>query len=132
SRPARWTAPYLRIYAGNPGQSFLFDFKKPIYEYYPPFEAVDVSIVDANSDGIYDLYLVQNDQSPGTYCAPRFKPRNWWEGGAQPPTEYVPPTDLAQDILLVGSEDAPYYTPFRLEHTLPGCGGLVEPWDNHS
>ncbi|HEY7775918.1 MAG TPA: VCBS repeat-containing protein, partial [Kineobactrum sp.] len=132
SIPARRRAPYLRLYAGNPDQALLFDFENPVYEYLPPFDAGDVSLVDANKDGISDLYLVQNDQSRGTYCALGFKSGDWWERGPQPPAEFVPPIDSAQDILLIGNENAPDYTPFRLEHALPGCGGLVEPWDNHS
>lgn len=132
SRPGRTIAPYLRIYLGNPDLPELFNFETPIFEYYTPYEAVDVSVVDADKNGFLDLYLVQNNHSQGTYCGPRFVASDWWEGGPHPPSDFVPPIDSAQDILLIGNKKAPYFTPFRLEHTLPGCGGLIDRWSDHS
>jgi len=136
--PIRREANYLRIFAGNPELPFLFDFNDPVFEYFPRFPAADVEVVDANRDGIPDLYLVQSDyviksdQSKGNYCDLPFQPPLWWKIGPQPPPDFVPPTDPAQDILLVGNREAERFTPLRMAFTAPGCGGLVERWNDHA
>ncbi|UHD14505.1 FG-GAP repeat domain-containing protein [Thiocapsa bogorovii] len=124
--------PYLRIYAGNPDLPYLFDFDNPVFEYRPKFDAVDLAVLDVNRDGLLDVYVVQNDQSKGTYCGPRFNPRDWWGRGPQPPKVFVPPIDKAQDLLFLGESVSSSYTPLRLEHAFPGCGGIVEEWNQHS
>lgn len=133
--------PSLRIYRGIRGAPF-FDFEGPVYDTALPYGAPDVEVIDVNGDGIIDFYVVQSDESPfdskgnqrsNTYCAGNFSHRQWWSQGNQPPPEFVPPADNANDILFVGkvspnSNTNLIYEKVFMDHAEPGCGNLVRPF----
>jgi hypothetical protein len=137
---------FVRIYSGIQDYPH-FDFSVPYFERTMPYGTPDVEILDVNSDGIADIYVVQADEmTPRTYCAGTFQNRDWWAEGNQPPRAFVPPHDLAPDLLLVGkikssmaasssnsesdSSSSPYTEVF-MNHSKPGCGFFTELFGNN-
>lgn len=120
---------WVRVFKGIKKFPY-FDFSKPIFERYFPFQTPDVEILDVNGDGIKDLYVIQVDRREGKYCAYSGGSVNkWWGGGTQPAASWIPPLDEAPDFLFVGqgfnSNNQIEFTPYKLSHRFPGCGSLA-------
>ena len=145
--------PDLAVVTGDTSRSFLrvfrgirrrpwFDFTKVYYERSLPFAAPDLEAIDINGDGILDLYVVQVDERtlkpdgsprPETYCAGSFHPDKWWpvnkKSPQSPPNNFVPPCDMAPDIVFLGRRSPKCNLRFkvvRMKHKLPGCGYYVK------
>lgn len=117
----------IRIFEGL-SVSPYFDFTRRgmILERQLPFAVPDVELFDANNDGILDVYVVQTDEvSKRTYCAGPFKNRKWWGRGNQPPTNFTPPLDQANDLLLLGGVEVASFETIEMQHSEPGCGSKV-------
>lgn len=76
-----------------------------------------------------DIYVVQADEKRG-YCATGSSElvKNYFGGRVNPPDDYMPPTDKARDVLMIGGR---YNGEFgfkkvNMRHARPGCGGIVE------
>lgn len=116
--------PKLKIFLGVDGPE-RFDFTESYFYANLQYSAPDVEVMDVNSDGIPDLYVVQNDDMSDSFCS---KPMPW-RIRPYPPYEWVAPSDLANDLLFMGME----YTDKKLkrfdkvvmEHVLPGCGYIA-------
>lgn len=119
------------------GQDPFFDFRRRAQAYYElelPFASPDLEVLDINGDGRLDIYIVQTDErTKNSYCAGRFVNREWWAQGTQPPPEFVPPLDVAPDVLLVGSQDRAKekFRAVTMHHSEPGCGFFVEKFGNN-
>lgn len=97
-----------------------------------PYAAPDVEVVDANQDGIADLYVVQVDEATvGAYCGNRgnWDPKPYT--GVQPPADFVPDKDVAPDLLLLGSPSGGGFTTVSMAHSEPGCGYVAERFGNN-
>lgn len=125
---------FLRVFRGIPEKPY-FDFSARAYYARPlPYAAPDIEAIDANGDGIMDIYIVQADENrrPLNYCGGNFVPQEWWSGGPSiimPPTNYTPPNDIAPDLLLVGNPGASFnqrFTQLKMIHSEPGCGYFVK------
>lgn len=69
----------LLIFKGRRGKPFnSIDFRRPYFSASLPHAAPDVEAIDANGDGIVDLYVVQTNEKSG-YCGPGDANR-WWGG----------------------------------------------------
>jgi hypothetical protein len=123
----RGASSYLRIYRGDPELPALFDFREPLFDQSLPFPAPDLALVDANADGLLDLYVVQRDETRDSYCGPPLNRKPWPGKDSQPPEDFVPPLDNAADLLFI-AESGGAFKAWRMAHAEPGCGGLVEPW----
>lgn len=126
---------YVRVFSGT-GVSPYFDFtRKGIwFEREMPFATPNVEILDINHDGIADIYVVQADEmTEGGFCTPgKFEKRDWWGASPDPSPEFVPPPDLANDLLLVGTgDDSTKMKEVWMDHVVPGCGSLIEPFGNN-
>lgn len=125
---------YVRVFQGT-GLEPFFDFSEQgiWYERWMPFATPDVEIVDANHDGVPDIYVVLTDEVDiGTYCGRRFNKTAWWgTTSPQPSPTFVPPVDNAPDLLLVGTGQDSKFTEVWMDHAIPGCGSLIEPFGNN-
>lgn len=125
---------YIRVFRGT-GVEPYFDFsRKGIwYEREMPYATPNVGIVDVNHDGVADIYVVQADEmTEGGFCAGRIYSRDWWGSSPDPSPEFVPPPDLAPDLLLVGTgDDSTKFDEVWMDHVIPGCGSLIEPYGNN-
>lgn len=99
---------YFKVYRGI-NRSPFFDFSSTWFKIRLPNLASDLAVLDVNNDGYPDVYLPMMDRSTDTsYCVG--SPDRLWGGGPNPPKEWVPPVDLAQDMLLIGQPgDPPFY-----------------------
>jgi len=127
-------ANYVRIYKGT-GVAPYFDFSTNEQFYFGkslPFAAHDVEIIDANGDGIPDLYVTQVDEeTTGQYCSRKgFSKTDWWSTGNLPPPDFVPPFDEAPDLLLLGNSNGGFTT-VEMEHSEPGCGFFLQTFGNN-
>lgn len=124
----------IRIFEGL-GEHPYFDFTRRgmIFERALPFAAPDIELFDANNDGIMDVYVVQTDEvTKRTYCAGAFNSRKWWGRGNQPPANFTPPYDEANDLLLLGRSDLVSFDNIVMKHSEPGCGFKVEAFGTSS
>lgn len=120
----------FRVFQGI-STSPYFNFNNPIFQENLDYFAADLEVLDVNSDGLPDVYIVMDDRSTkGTYCAAknRGQPNAFWGYGANPLPGWVPPNDQAPDILYIGSTDVGLSQGKKLvmEHSLPGCGFYAE------
>jgi hypothetical protein len=128
-----WESGGLHIFKGISEKPY-FDFNAPYFEKELQHASPDLEVVDINNDGLLDVYVVQSDQSPeeDNYCAfnwRRFQDKRnvWWGGrGTNPPASFVPPNDEAQDVVFVATPTDDILYPVYMEHSHPGCGGMVE------
>jgi len=120
---------YIRIFKGSSQEPYLkLNAGSLVYEKILDYRAPDLEVLDINSDGVADIYVVQYDNSYGKYCS-----RSWdkpWNG-PQPDADYIPPVDEAPDLLLVGSAPVLGFTEVVMDHAEPGCGTLVELFGNN-
>jgi FG-GAP-like repeat len=112
-----------------------FDFSSDgvLFEITMPYATPDIAVLDVNHDGKADLYITQVDQATrGTYCAEgNFNTRKFWGRGVNPSASFVPPLDEAHDFLFLGqSSDEPSFEIVTMEHAEPGCGFMVERFQN--
>ena len=117
---------YLQIFHGVPEFPYLDVSKEGlVYERILPYASPDVEVLDVNSDGAPDLYVVQaNEWERGTYCSNPFVKADWWEVGYN---LFTPPMDTAPDLLLVGTPNqSEAFNPINMTHAEPGCGSFVE------
>jgi FG-GAP-like repeat len=123
---------YVRVFRGIAKPPY-FNFTKPAFEARLPWSAPDLEIVDVNKDGIPDIYVVQADETVAGPC----NTRQWhsWDplncsDPSSPPT-FVPPLDLAKDLLFVGQRRgaATPYVRYTMNHAQPGCGWIAKRWD---
>lgn len=116
---------FVHVFQPIPGPR-CYDFEKPSYSASLPHAAPDLEILDVNSDGLNDVYIVQNDESSG-YCATKQQQmRQYWNGTAEKksnPKAWVPPVDAAVDILLVREGGAGVaFREVAMNRDLRGCG----------
>lgn len=143
---------WLYVFRGrSAAEPTFFDFDRPAYQLELPYASRDVEVLDANDDGIPDLYVVQVDEAPGEYCANggRGYASQWWGGGPQPPRWWTPPRDRAGDVLLLGTEGsfqgsggdvsaeaasaaAVEFTKIPMQHSEPGCGSILHRMDKRT
>ena len=121
------------IFKGVGGRR-LFNFKNPnpsrrLLDYSLPYPAPDLEVVDVNQDGIADIYVVQTNMTRGNFCGP-IQQWNKTYFGTQPPPEWTPDYDLAHDILFLGSASGTF-TSIEMNHSEPGCGGMVQRFGNN-
>jgi FG-GAP-like repeat len=127
-----------------------------LFEQTMPYATPAIAVFDADKDGrMDDIYVVQTDEgTPGTYCVPgeldSRRRRQLLGRGNQPPASYVPPLDEAHDFLLVAQKNSSLsslslssfggnavvpllsFQVVTMDHAEPGCGFLVERFQNHS
>ena len=119
---------YLRVFQGFAEAPF-FDFRqKGVYfEAELPYAAPDLELFDANNDGLADIYVVQTNEVNSTYCSGGFDARSWWSVGTQPPPEFEPPSDDANDLVFL-RDNSPgiRFVPVSMSHSEPGCGSMVQ------
>lgn len=130
-RVKEWNPPALKIFKGIDSPQ-RFNFSDFYFRATLPFSAPDVEVLDVNGDGIPDIYVVLTDtDTQDGYCggpAP-------WRIKPYPPADWVAPLDEARDVLFIGKgyqenlEDR--FVSVIMEHTLPGCGFLVEQYGNN-
>ena len=129
-------------------QSNNISVRKTYFSYALPFAAPDLEVVDANRDGVLDLYIVQNDErkrerngslrAKGYCSSPIHRYRDWFTGPRTeqtPPANYTPPLDRAPDLLFLGRRRGTRTRRFKLvtmKHKEPGCGYFVKKFGNHS
>uniref|UniRef100_A0A7S3L124 FG-GAP repeat protein n=1 Tax=Amphora coffeiformis TaxID=265554 RepID=A0A7S3L124_9STRA len=130
---------YVRVFRGT-GVEPYFDFtRKGIwFEREMPYATPNVEILDVNHDGIADIYVVQADEmTEGGFCTPntrtrKFDTSDWWGASPDPSPDFVPPPDLATDLLLIGTgDDSNKVNEVWMDHVIPGCGSLIEPFGNN-
>lgn len=120
-----WFSPHLKIFKGIDSPE-RFDFSQFYFKMALPFAAPDVEVLDVNSDGIPDLYIVLEDDSIGTYCGQPMsgKIRRY------PPSDWAAPLDEAQDILLIGkgwqANEEDHFEKIIMNHKLRGCGSIAK------
>jgi len=120
---------YLRVFKGM-GVAPFFDIENRsgmIYQSFFPHLPSAIEVVDINSDGIYDIYVVQvDDETEGSYCKEPFIKDNWRGNNGQ--GGIVAGPDLGKDFLFVGDPSSPgsKYQKIEMQHEEPGCGSLVE------
>lgn len=126
------SSSFVRIYKGLRSYPH-FEFATPYFERSMPYGTPDLEVLDVNGDGKADIYIVQSDETtPGSYCAGPFDSRQWWTKGNQPPVTFVPPVDVAPDLLLVGSSNnGSVYEEVFMWHSEPGCGFFTELFGNN-
>jgi FG-GAP-like repeat len=123
--------PLVSIYKGYKSYPH-FDWSQPYFERKMQFGTPSVEVLDVNSDGVADIYIVQTDETTlDTYCGGGlFDNRKWWASGNYPPASFVPPRDLANDLLLVGNgyskRHGVPFTEVYLNHSEPGCGFFTQ------
>lgn len=124
---------YLRIFKGRQTYAprmFPFDMTRPYYQRRLLYHSPDIEILDVNGDGRKDIYVVQVDrtQNSQNYCRIQGRTKDWWGGQTQPPEDWVPPRDMAADLILLGRGDSVQRTwqALRLNHRIPGCGGIAQ------
>jgi len=123
---------YVRVFEGKgtPAEP-IYNFRKPDFELITQHATPDVEVLDANGDGVADVYVVLVDERPdNAYCGGGFQDREWWATGSQPPVEFTPPADMAQDLLLIGDDSTGGFTVVNMTHAAPGCGFFVEKFGN--
>jgi hypothetical protein len=132
--PAKSIPSYLYIFKGIRGSPY-FNFTRPYYQARLPYSSPDLQVLDANRDNIPDIYVVQTDERTGSYCTKDMaSPADPLVCPASPdpdPTDSVPPLDLANDVLFVGTGNvkAPQYVRVAMNHSEPGCGWIAQKWD---
>jgi hypothetical protein len=113
-----------------------FDFTSQgvLFEKTMPHATPAIEVFDFNGDGVWDVYVVQTDEmTDGSYCAGTFSNRRFWGKGVNPPASFVPPLDVAHDFLFIGqSTYQPSFEIVRMNHSEPGCGFMVERFQNNS
>jgi FG-GAP-like repeat len=123
---------YLRVFRGI-AKAPYFNFTKPIFESRLPWSAPDLEIIDVNKDGIPDIYVVQANETVAGPCNTR--QFHAWDNLTCPdpngPPTFLPPLDLAKDLLFVGQQRgaASQYVRYTMNHTQPGCGWIAKRWD---
>ncbi len=122
---------WLKVFRGKRAYPY-FDFRAtPYYAIAPlPYNARDVEMLDVNNDGITDIYIAQSNATKGSPCA--FNYDTPFEEDTIIPS-YVPPLDLAPDLLLIGMKPAsnkPLFQVIKMQHALPGCGYLLKRFGN--
>jgi len=120
---------WLRIFQGTKDPPY-FQFDKPYYSLQLPYAAPDIELVDANQDGMPDIYVLQTDETRG-YCAARKGDQAEYWGGKSPnpPVQWTPPLDAAPDFLLLGAEGMNGRVGFRkvlINYRGNGCGNIAE------
>lgn len=121
---------FIRIFAGSFEPPY-FDFQSPpLYQRALPYASPDLEVLDVNDDGLPDIYVIQTDElTPETYCATFWDHRDFYTGGIQPPDEFLPPIDQANDLLLMGNGNGTFQHVW-MNHAEPGCGAKVEVFGN--
>ncbi len=129
NKERNWFEPSLKIFKGIDSPQ-RFNFSSYYFKMTLPFAAPDVEVLDVNSDGIPDLYLVLNDESKESFCG---KPMPW-EIKPFPPDDWTAPLDEAQDFLLIGrgfqENENDRFERVAMEHKLPGCGFIGKTFGN--
>lgn len=127
---------WLHVFVGTEEPPY-FDFRKPYYTRRLPNVPFGIELLDVNRDGIVDVYVTQRALD-SEYCFGDIveMQETYYGGDAQPPPDWVPPVDRAQDLVLVGSKD-PHkngkYTwkdKVRIRHKMRGCTDMVEAFGN--
>lgn len=135
-------ASYLRIFRGQPEYPYFEFIANAWYQRTLPFAAPDIEAIDANGDGLMDLYVVQADERriPNNYCGGILDPTDWWSGGPSrimPPASFTPPPDQAPDLLLLrnqnqGAPKEQRMLEVQMQHAEPGCGYFVKKFNDRS
>lgn len=139
---------FLRIFEGIRTRPYFKFNRKGYFGMTLPFAAPDIEVFDVNNDGKMDLYIVQanetrknDDGSPilDNYCGGKLDPKRWWKNhpAKTPPDSFVPPKDVAPDILLLGSSiNNPKrnlrFQRITMKHREPGCGYFVKKFGEKS
>ena len=136
---------FLRVFKGIKKPPYFQFRSRSYYNRRLPFAAPDLEVIDADRDGNMDLYIVQADErqrrKDGTfrrnnYCGGRLKPARWWSGGRNrisPPDSFVPPRDIAPDLLLLGQPKTKNrFKVVKMKHQEPGCGYFVKRFNRRS
>lgn len=130
NKDREWFEPALKIFKGIDSPQ-RFDFSNYYFRMTLPFFAPDVEVLDVNSDGIPDLYVVLKDDSKDSFCG---KPMSW-DIKPYPPDDWIAPLDQAQDLLLVGRgfqlEKNDRFEKVILDHQIPGCGFIAKQFGNN-
>lgn len=118
---------YLNIFNGKPTEPF-FMLNKPYLSMELPHASEDFEILDANSDGIKDIYVSQTDEKQG-YCAAKGgkNVRKFFPGQRIiPPDDWIPPTDV-NDLLVFGTKinDTTSFQMSKMSFRGNGCGSFV-------
>ena len=126
---------YVRIFEGKPTFPHFDFLQRPFFERRLPYSSPDVELVDANNDGILDMYVVQVNQtvSSDNYCSHASSTVDFYgQTGPKAPDDFTPPLDRAKDLLLLGNSDGTFDDVW-MEHEEPGCGYMVEQFgSNHT
>lgn len=129
----------LKVFQGVRNAPY-FDFRQPYYKIELDDAAPDLEVVDVNSDGILDIFILQANERNG-YCGARAgeQARYWNDGdddrGDRTPSEdWVPPKSRARDVLLVGGRGSDgrgvTFTKVNMNYEVRGCPGMVERFGN--
>lgn len=129
----------LRVFRGISGRPY-FNFTTPYFDKYLPFAAPDLELVDVNNDQATDIYVVQKDERRGmetpNYCGGKFSVSDWWGKGNTPPANWVPPRDVAPDLLFINRPEALLpkrrFQRVKMRHSEPGCGYYAKRFDENS
>jgi hypothetical protein len=120
---------YVKVFQGFPAYPHYRFSGKPYFEMSLPFAAPDVEVLDANEDGLSDLYIVQVDETPVStnYCSFMSRTIDFYGVlGPRAPDRFTPPRDMANDVLLIANTNGSLYTNHTMQFTEPGCGSRVE------
>lgn len=123
--------PEVKIFKGVNSKE-RFDFSETYFRMALPHEAPDIEIVDANQDGIPDIYVVLADKNEEAYCGHPLP----WRLRPYPPENWTAPIDEAPDYLLMGmgigqDEMEDRFLTIPMEFRLPGCGFLANRFGNN-
>lgn len=111
---------FLKVFRGMRRPPY-FNFRTPYYFKDLPHASPDVEILDVNQDGIKDIYVVQTNYRTG-YCASN-KPFQYWGGSTDPPDDWFPPYDIANDLLFIGMRTSQHYGTIAISRNYQaGCG----------
>ena len=138
AKSGEWKGGFFIFKGTGQGVAPYFDFNSPFLDVKLPYATPDIEMLDINDDGLWDLYVVQTDESRerDIYCAKvkaLYGPVTRWWGGVtiDPPPLWVPPLDEAQDVLFIANEDGETFERVTMTHAYPGCGGMVKKFGNN-
>lgn len=125
-----WQPPTLKIFKGIDSPD-RFDFSGFYFRMFLPFSAPDIEVLDVNSDGIPDIYVVLQDDAKESFCGHQMP----WRLKPYPPPNWTAPLDVARDFLLLGkgfqTNEADRFEKVVMDHTLPGCGFIAKIFGNN-
>lgn len=130
SKSRQWFDPSLSVFKGINSPE-RFNFSSFYFRASFPFEAPDVEILDVNSDGLPDIYVVLRDESKDKFCGQRMPE----EIRPFPPDNWTAPLDIAKDWLFIGKgfkvNKTERFESVEMDHMLPGCGFVARLFGNN-